>query len=396
VAAYVVGGFVRDLLLARANLDIDIAVEGDGIAYAHALGEALGAQVAAVPRFGTAHLRLPAQSPELPARVDVATARRETYAHAGALPAVARAGIREDLTRRDFTINAMAIRLEPQGPGALIDYFGGEADLAAGLVRILHPLSFVEDPTRMLRAVRFTQRYGFRLEDETRAAALSAVAQGCLDRVSMERLRNELLPILREPHSGQALALLRDLGVLARVLPGVTLLPETCSRLDSVDRLEARVPELAGSAARWVTKLMLLLHTLPAPQGAELTARLKLRREPAQALTRTLAEWPATLAVLMSPDSTPAQLVRALTGWSPEGLLFLYLLGAGEPVALYWQDWRHVRLAITGADLILAGVPAGPAVGRALARVLTARLDGAALDRASQLALALHYAYEEA
>lgn len=349
-----------------------------------------------MPRFGTAHLRLPAQSPEAPGRVDVATARRETYVHAGALPAVEWAGIKEDLYRRDFTINAMAIRLEPQGPGALIDCFGGGADLAAGLIRILHPLSFVEDPTRMLRAVRFAQRYGFRLETGTREAARSAAAQGCLDRVSMDRLRNELLLILREPRSGGALALLRDLGVLARVLPGVPLLPATQSQLDSVDLLEARAPGLAEAAAQWVTKLMLLLHTLPVPQRKALIARLKLRRAPAQALTRALAAWPAALAVLKSPGVTPAQVVEALAGWSPEGLLFLYLLGAGEPVTRYWQDWRHVRLAITGADLIRAGVTAGPVVGRALARVLADRLDGAAPDRASQLALALRYAFEEA
>jgi tRNA nucleotidyltransferase (CCA-adding enzyme) len=397
VAAYAVGGFVRDLLLDRPNLDIDIVAEGDGIAYAGALAHALGADFAAVTRFGTAHLRLPLQSPELPARMDVATARRETYVSSGALPAVEQAGLNEDLYRRDFTINAMAIRLTPQGPGALIDPFGGQSDLGAGQIRILHPRSFCDDPTRILRAVRFAQRHDFQLEPGTWEAARSAVEQGCLDTVSMERLSRELLLILQEPQSGGALATLAELGVLARLLPGVTLSSAEKAQLDRVDQLGGEVPDLAqAAAAPWLTKLLLLLHTLPPSQGSALIARLKLNREQSQTLRQSLTVWITALAILKSPDAKPSQVARTLAGWRPEGLLLLYMLGAGESVTRYWQDWRHVGLAITGADLIRAGVPAGPAIGRALALVLADRLDGAAPDRASQLSLALRYAYEEA
>ncbi|MEW8979529.1 MAG: CBS domain-containing protein [Symbiobacterium sp.] len=395
VAVYAVGGFVRDLLLGRPNLDFDIVVEGDGIAFAHTLARELGGKVQEVPRFGTAHVYLEQQDPALPSRIDVATARREFYEQAAALPRVEHADLHEDLYRRDFSINAIAIRLGSAGPSGLIDFFGGLQDLVDGQVRILHTLSFVEDPTRLLRAVRFAHRYGFRLEPETEACARAAIAEGFLNRVSRDRLRNELLLILQEPGSGGALRLLADLGGLGAVLPGVLLDAEVEALVDRVDELPETAPELSRGARLWLVKLLALLHRLPLAEGAAVVRHLRLKRPETQACLHVLAGWRIAHDLVTAPRPDPAAIVSALAGWPPEGLLLLVLLGGGERVGLYWQEWRHIRLEITGADVQALGVPPGPRIRRVLERVLAARLSGEALDRAAQLALAQRYAEME-
>lgn len=392
VAAYAVGGFVRDLLLHRPNLDLDIVVEGDGIAYAHALAAEIGGRVKEVPRFGTAHILLTPERADLPDRIDVATARREYYEHAAALPVVEHANLRQDLYRRDFSINAMAVRLGSRGPGEFIDFFGGLQDLKDGQIRILHTLSFVEDPTRIMRAVRFAHRYGFTLEEETLRCARHAVAEGYLNRVTMDRLRQELVLILKEPHSGGALGSLHELGVLERLLPEVVWSDRTAALLDQVDRLPEEVPSLAQGASLWVVKLLVLLHPLRLCDGAAAVQRLRLRRNESQVLLQALTNWRVALHVVTTPGAAPGEIAGVLDGWSPEGLLLLHLLGAGEGVVRYWEEWRHVRLAISGADLVAAGVPQGPAIRRALERVLRERLNGRVLERDDQLRLALAHA----
>ncbi|HEY3368205.1 MAG TPA: CBS domain-containing protein [Symbiobacteriaceae bacterium] len=396
MAVYAVGGFVRDLLQERPNLDLDLVVEGDGVAYAKALGAALWATVKVVPRFGTAHIYMDAPSADLPSHIDVATARREYYEHAAALPIVEHSDLREDLYRRDFTINAMAMRLGAEGPGGLIDFYGGLADLQAGHIRILHTLSFVEDPTRILRAIRFAHRYGFALEPETEACAAQAIRDGFVERTSLERLRNELVLILQEPGSGGALAMAADLGLLLRMLPGLT--PENCDwgRMDDVEQLARTVPDLYHDTEPWLTKLMYLCHGLPLPEGVGIAHRLKLKRVETQPVLHALTCWRMALDVLCRPNITPAEVVGTLTGWSPEGLLLLCLLGGTETVTRYWRIWRKAELLIDGSDLIRAGVPAGPPIGKALAKVHADLLEGRAPDKATQLHLALRYAKEEA
>lgn len=395
VSAYAVGGFVRDLLLGRPNLDFDIVVEGDGIAFAHELARALNGRVKEVPRFGTAHVYLQGSEPDLPARIDVATARREFYEQAAALPVVEHADLREDLYRRDFSINAMAVRLGPRGPLGLIDFFGGLADLAEGQIRILHTLSFVEDPTRIIRAVRFAHRYGFRLEPETEECARSAVREGFLERVSRERLRNELVLLLQEPASGGALRMLHDLGAYEHLLEPTGPDEELLRLVDEVDALVEAVPEICQRAQLWLVKLMVLLHTLPLTQGVAVAKRLKLRREERQAMDHVLTCWRMALDTLLTPHATAADVVRILSGWPAEGLLLLHLLRGGDRVSAYWHRWRKVKLAISGADVQRLGVSPGPRVGQILARVLADRLEGQAPDRETQMALARRYAREE-
>jgi tRNA nucleotidyltransferase (CCA-adding enzyme) len=193
---YFVGGFVRDLLLGQPNFDVDLVVEGDAIALARQLAHEKGGRVRSHARFGTAKWILDDPVEYGIASVDFVSARTEFYGHPTALPEVERSSIRQDLHRRDFTINTLAICLDPGHWGELLDFYGGEEDLKQGIIRVLHSLSFVEDPTRMLRAVRFEQRLGFRIEPRTEELIDSAL--GLLDRVSSERIRHELYLILRE------------------------------------------------------------------------------------------------------------------------------------------------------------------------------------------------------
>lgn len=395
--AYAVGGFLRDLLLGRPNTDVDIAVEGDGIAFAARLAAVTGGSVHPVPRFGTAHVILPGGL-----RVDVATARREFYEHAAALPQVEHADLREDLYRRDFTINALAARLTPDGPGEVVDFFGGYRDLEAGLIRVLHSLSFVEDPTRVLRAVRFACRYGFRLEAETGQLAREAVSGGLLLRLSPHRLRAELVLILSEETAAECLDQLAALGALDQVLPGLRwgdaprqALRAAGSVLGGRDGEAAPVPaairDLVRAAEPWLVRAVCLAPGFEDPGLAvrSLADRLELPRRARRVLARVLPGWRDALERLAQPEVRPSQVVELLEGWPPEGLVLLWLLGqegaAAGRVRRYLEEWRHVRPRIGPEDLRRAGVPPGPACGRALAAARRARLDGVAATPEEEL-----------
>ena len=296
---FLAGGAVRDLLLGRPVLDLDLALEGDGPAFAAALGRRLGAAVRFHARFGTATLEVPG------GRVDVAATRRERYAAAGALPSVETgASIDEDLARRDFTIHAMA--LEAGSRARLVDPLGGRDDLRRGLIRVLHPRSFLDDPTRILRAVRYCARLGFRLARPTRKLLAAAVADGALDRISADRLRRELRLILEEPERARAVALLRRLGIDAAIHPALAR-PGAAARLRG-----------AGPGGDWLCYLSAWMEGAGNAGRDGVASKLGLSRADRRALG------------------------------SARGV------STADP-------------ALRGADLIAAGVPAGPAIGRALA-----------------------------
>ncbi len=211
----IVGGFVRDLLLGRENLDLDIVIEGDAISFARELGESWGWEIQTHQRFGTATLIQPTQ-----ARLDFAGARSETYECPGALPLVSPGTIEDDLRRRDFSINALAVRLNSEGFGALIDRFGGVKDLRSGRVRALHSESFLDDPTRIFRAVRYEGRYGFQIEPEDQERIRAALRQGVFDLISGGRIRNEINRILEEDAAPRIVQRLLDFDVFRAIHPG--------------------------------------------------------------------------------------------------------------------------------------------------------------------------------
>jgi tRNA nucleotidyltransferase/poly(A) polymerase len=322
---YLAGGAVRDLLLRRPVVDVDLVVDGDAGAFARELASRLSAGIRAHDRFGTATLELPG------GRLDLAATRRETYAAPGALPAVSPgAAIEEDLGRRDFSINAMALELHPRR--RLIDPFGGRRDLARGQVRFLHAASPADDPTRALRAVRYGNRLGFRLAPEARRSIGAAIAAGAFDAVSGDRLRRELSLILGEERRAQAVARVHRLGLDGAIHPALAR-----AWKGALGRLACA--ERAGACSGWLGCLRAWMAASPAGDLERVADRLNLSR--------------ADRKALVSP-------------------------GKAGPV----------RLAIRGADLIAAGVAPGPAIGRALAGTLAARENGR-IGPAQELAHAL-------
>ncbi len=376
---YLVGGPVRDLLLGRPLLDIDIAVEGDAGAFACELATP-GADIAAHPEFNSATLSCFDGS-----RIDIAGARRETYEHPGALPTVSPADITEDLRRRDFTVNAMALALSGSHRWGLIDPHRGYEHLRAGVLAVLHARSFIDDPTRIVRAARFAARMCLRAEPSTQCWLREAIAGGALSTVSSERLLTELRYLLVEPTAAEALGLLANWGALeplglpdARPRADVLRALLVARRRLSVTGIEALVPAMlavlpeAPRVADWVS-------TRP------LTAQERVDAQQAAAMVLAAPE------ALFSTGVKSSTLHLVLEDIAPAGLMAAWA-AHGAPVRAnierYALQLAHVRSDICGDDLIRAGFEAGPAFKSALRAALAAKLDCGA-DAAEQLEAAL-------
>jgi tRNA nucleotidyltransferase (CCA-adding enzyme) len=343
---YLVGGAVRDLLLGRERTDLDVVVEGD----AAALAAELGGESVADDRFATAKAVLDG------VEFDLATARAESYPHPGALPEVRPASVSEDLARRDFSINAMAVPIgsEPE----LIDPHGGLADLEAGVLRVLHERSFVDDPTRALRAARYAARFDFAAEPETEAMARRAD----LSTVSEDRVESELMRLAREPRAGKGFELLAEWSL-------VELPPEGARLIDTVEALLER-PPWAGTVDR-----ALAVHAAATGRAPGAAGRV----HDLLAGARELAG---------ASPARPSAAVALAGGRGEVELLLARALDA-EWLDRYLAEWRDVRLEITGEDLIEAGVPEGPGVGRGLEEALRRKLDGEISGRDDELRVAL-------
>jgi len=340
-SVYLVGGAVRDLLLGRGRADIDLVVEGDAVAFAGRLG----VEVVSHERFGTAKVRLDGHE------VDIASARSERYPHPGALPVVEQnATLDEDLGRRDFTINAMAIALD--GSARLVDPHSGQADLATRQLRILHPRSFEDDPTRAIRAARYAARFGFGLEPRTEELLRGAD----LSTVSADRRDAELARLAAERHAARGFGLLAEWGLIELREGGEDL-------AETVDELLA-APPWQGQADR---PSALLAAVLGPPAGEAALAEGRPER--------------------------PSEAVALATGHGPIELLLARALGA-EWLDRYLDEWRGVKLAIDGEDLVAAGIAEGPAVGRGLSVALQRKLDGEIDGREEELSTALEAARE--
>jgi tRNA nucleotidyltransferase (CCA-adding enzyme) len=372
-SVYAVGGVVRDLLLGREIVDLDLVTEGDAPAIlAHALP---AAKVTVHTRFRTASVSIDGT------RIDVATARSETYARPGALPRIAPATIDQDLRRRDFSVNAIALRLS--GDPALLDPLGGAADIAARRIRVLHDVSFSDDPTRIFRALRYAARLGFALEPQT--AAMLARDLHHIDAVGGERLRREIELMLGEPTGGTALESARATGALQRVHEALSWDDD---RAGALEHPAARVPALPYGFA-------LLTAAASPDEAATIVTRLKLKRDEAGAVT-AVASLANIGALLRRPDAKPSGIVVLLDRYPPAAVA---ARAAVEPDSIarqlalrYLEEWRHVKPLLHGDELISLGVPAGPQVQRGLQLIRAARLDGWAGDHDDERALALRFA----
>jgi tRNA nucleotidyltransferase (CCA-adding enzyme) len=378
--AHLVGGAVRDLLRGVSHVDLDVAVEGDAREVARVVAERLGGEAVEHERFGTATVSAPGL------HADFATTRRERYAEPGALPEVEPAPLAEDLGRRDFTINAMAAALSGEEVGTLHDPHGGRADLEAGVVRVLHDRSFIDDPTRLLRALRYEARLGGRLDEHTEELAREAIAGGAIRTVSGKRIRDELLDLLRAPEAPSALTRMRELKLDCALHPALRVIPERAASALLACADTGADPALAVLAALMVPDAE-ALHPL--------LDRLALTRHERDRVARA-AEVGGHLAHRLTRDM-PASRIHALLHCEPAETLAVTLAwGApGEPVLRYLSDLRGARLEVTGDDLVAAGVPESPALGHALQETLRRKLDGEVSGRDDELALAIELARAE-
>jgi tRNA nucleotidyltransferase (CCA-adding enzyme) len=370
---YLVGGAVRDLLLGRQPAELDLVVDGDPGVVADRLGGARRVH----DRFNTSSVDLDGF------RYDLARARSETYSRPGALPDVGPAGLNDDLERRDFTVNAMAIALGGERAGEFVAVPTAVEDLEGEILRVLHDRSFLDDPTRLLRLARYAARLQFDVEPHTLALARAAVAGGALATVSGARVGAELRLLASEPDPLAALSALADLHLDTAIDPdfgltdqalaqrALTLLPED----GRPDRL------VLALAARRVppSRLGALLDTLSFNAGD-------------RDVIRQAATGAQTMSGALAAARRPSEIAAAAEGAPPELIAFAGALGVREPAGQWLTRLRHIRLAIDGSDLLAAGVPSGPALGRGLRAALAAKLDGRASDPASELAEALRAA----
>jgi tRNA nucleotidyltransferase (CCA-adding enzyme) len=397
VDVFAVGGFVRDLLLRQENLDVDIVVEGDGIAFAAEFARRFGCRIRTHRKFGTAVLIFPDQF-----KIDIVSARTEYYLEPGALPTVEHAPIKLDLYRRDFTINTLAIALNGRHYGELYDFFGAQRDLQEKAIRVLHNLSFVEDPTRVFRAIRFEQRLGFHIGGHTEHLLRSAVRMGFLEKIGGPRVLNELILILKEADPLPAVLRMAKFHLLQYLHPDLDR-EERLRPLFSAARRAINWYELLFTGEpcrRWTVYFLCLLSNLGQEAVQEVCGRLgvtpRLRqlfveeREEIHRLTN-LIFWRRT----RQQPPRPSEITAWFRGLSSEALLYGMARSGTEQVqrtiSHYFTHLRSVSCALTGQDLKKLGIPPGPIYKVILQRLLEGRLDGDLLTRKDEEAFVRHH-----
>ena len=374
---YLVGGFVRDLLLGVENFDIDLVVEGDGISFAQYLAKRLRGKVTAHKRFGTAVVILPGVI-----KIDIATARKEFYEFPAALPTVKKSSVREDLYRRDFTINAMALRLNPKRYGELVDFFGGWKDLNERVVKVLHKRSFIEDPTRIFRAIRFEGRYGFSMDRDTEQLVRGALRLKIFKRLSKERMREEIIAILSEPEPKNAILRLSKLGILKSIHTKIRLSPEMEKDLEIVKAIFSRfrAPLKEETVELWIVYFLILVQKLSILEVRNLCKNFKFSREESSKIIRGRERLRETTGKLKESELKPSSLYRTLKGLPIEALLFIVLKARSKLVERrvhqYLTRMCKVRIHTTGDKLKRMGYKEGPIFKKIMEELLWAKLDG--------------------
>ncbi len=391
-ALYIVGGFVRDLLLNRPSVDFDLVVEGDAISLARALAGRFGGRVTTHARFGTAKWHIAeirhqfaglSENPveDIPETLDLVTARTEFYNYPSALPTIERGSIKLDLHRRDFTINTLALRLDGRHYGELHDYWGGLNDLNHHILRVLHSLSFVDDPTRMLRAVRFEQRFDFHIEQRTLDLLKEAIS--LLDRVSGDRIRHELNHIFVEENAHLILARLQELGLLQAIHPALFWDNWLHQRFQALQKIapgaDWQLEKYKSDKGLLVAGLayILLSIRLPEEQVFGLSKRLKLSTELRNAVLDACTLWQDLPRLV---GAKPSEVTWRLEKTSPLARFTVYLASEDpqscQVLVNYSTRWRKIKPTIDGHDLRALGLPPGPSYRRILNSLQDAWLNG--------------------
>ncbi|MEI6206914.1 MAG: CBS domain-containing protein [Desulfuromonadales bacterium] len=393
LSVYAVGGFVRDLLLGIDNQDIDVTVEGDGLFFAGRFAGRYGCRMRGHEKFGTAVLIFPDGR-----KIDIASTRLEYYESAGALPTVERASLRHDLYRRDFTINTLALCINSDRFGRLTDHFGGQQAIQERVVKVLHNLSFVEDSTRVFRAIRFEQRLGFHIAPHTENLIRSAVRMHLLDKLGGKRLLNELVQIMREKEPVAAIRRMSVLGLLPFIHPALKLVPATGRVLTEAGQVLAwfRLLYLDDPFEQWQVYFLAMSDGLTPDEFRETCLRLAV---PGRLSVRLLEQRNVVYRLLevikrrlkRSPVVRNSELFDWFSPLSLEMLLYLASRASNEQVrrfvSLYLTRLRNVVPLLGGNDLHNLGLTPGPQFGLIRQRLLQARLDGEVLSRDDELAL---------
>jgi len=393
---YVVGGFVRDLMLDRPIEDVDVVVEGDGIAFAKYYAKKHGCRVNTHHKFNTAVIVFPDGF-----KVDVASARLEYYTMPAALPIVEHSSIKMDLARRDFTINTLAIALNPDNYGTLIDYFGAGRDLKDKTIRIIHNLSFVEDPTRIFRAIKFANRFGFNIGKVTSNLIKNAVKIDTFKHLSGLRVLSELKQIFSEDNPIPAVEIMTEYGIEKAIHKELTITPNTYELLESAKRALTwhDLLYLDEDYPRWAVYFMALLYRRPYRVCEEIMERLMIPVRERRLLMERRYKAENRLSHIENRFPVSRQeMYWALINFKTECLLYMMALTKNEAVQKAISNFhtrhRYVTPLTRGKDLLAIGIQPGPVYTRILNLIIDEKLSGRLTTRREELEFATRYAIE--
>jgi len=387
--AYLVGGALRDLLLGKKNFDLDICVEGNGILFSEKLAKKLKSGIRAHERFGTATLILQGRL-----KVDIATTRKERYPCCASLPVVSEGSLMEDLMRRDFTINAMAAGIGAGQGQRLIDPFGGRNDLAKGRIRVLHDLSFKDDPTRILRAIRFQQRFGFKIERRTLLLLKEALNSGLLHKVNAHRIRDELILMLKEDNPAKQIKALYSLAGLSFISPKLKPGKATYDLFKAIDKEVAWFAKTFPGRRHldtWLIYFTALLKPLGLAEIQKISRSLALRGGEEKRIVSFRQSGPRIIASLSRQGASPARIFSLLEPLSYETIILLAATSKNRHCRKYIADFLEIyngmRLYVSGHDLHGLGILPGPVYQKIFAKVLAAKLNAKVSTYQDELAL---------
>lgn len=380
LSLYLVGGLVRDALIDYPNLDLDFTIEGDALSFAEQICAQENLAIKRYPEFGTATLVFSKRI-----RVDLAQTRKESYPVPAGLPKVSPGSIVEDLIRRDFTINSMAVKMNSTEYGELLDPSNGLKDLENGVIRVHHTRSFVDDPTRIFRAFRFETRYGFKIDAQTLTLMRDAVEASLVEELSPARVKNELIHILEDLHPREALLKLEDLGVLRRIHRRLSVRKST----DLMEDLQ-KCPELKRGKT-WLILMLALLYRMKLAHSLEIARNLAFTRREVEtvlnlhALKERLSDFP----------TSPSGVYRLASGLPRELLVFIMAVAKKDFVRAalqrYLSEYRFVKLEVNGHDLKSLGIEEGPIYGEVLSKALDAKLDRGLCSKEDELRFIKEY-----
>ena len=387
---YLVGGAVRDVLLARSSTDLDFVTEGSGIELAQAVQEQHGGELTTHERFGTAVWTPPSEL--FAETIDFITARKEVYAHPAALPDVTPSTMHDDLFRRDFTINALAVPLVGNNVGAILDLYGGQTDLENGLIRVLHPQSFSDDPTRIFRALRYAGRLDFSLEKETALALKNSLEQ--IGLLSADRLRHEFEKIFAEPNPQPILELLNRFGVMAKISNHIGWNNNHHAAFETLKTVVKTKPGSIAVQESGMANLRLLAwicaSAQPSKVADELAETLNLSADLRQDLKNILQF--SSPDINIAADGKPGSIEKAFRHFNETQLAILQIVDflphqIKDSISTYFTQWRQIKTFSDGNTLRQLGIPPGPIYKKILDELIAAKLNGEVTTEQDELDL---------